>query len=187
MVFEVSKGARILTRPRARRRPRPRTTELRLTHSRAPSPGQHRIPNSVGDKFRQPCPAPEFVGLIRGRGRRRARGRGVHANSIGSGYLSLCHLARRLDHHPTLSPGSAFGSPLQVTSRREPRRFLLRSRLRPVETISATSSKASLSSFTTTESEDSFFDTNYRCQDRLLHSYCSVCAQKSDALEGSRI
>ena len=25
--------------------------------------------NSVGAKFRQPCPAPEFVGLIRGRGR----------------------------------------------------------------------------------------------------------------------
>ena len=23
-------------------------------------------PNSVGDKFRQPCPAPEFVGLIQG-------------------------------------------------------------------------------------------------------------------------
>ena len=46
--------------------------------------------NSVGDKFRQPCPAPEFVGLIRGRERRRARGRGVHANSIGSGCLSLC-------------------------------------------------------------------------------------------------
>jgi hypothetical protein len=45
--------------------------------------------NSVGDKFRQPCPAPEFVGLIRGRGRRRARGRGVHANSIGSGCLRL--------------------------------------------------------------------------------------------------
>ena len=29
--------------------------------------------NSVGDKFRQPCPAPEFVGLIRGRGRLKRR------------------------------------------------------------------------------------------------------------------
>jgi hypothetical protein len=48
--------------------------------------------NSVGDKFRQPCPAPEFVGLIRGRGRRRARG--VHANSIGSGCLKAI-LTRR--------------------------------------------------------------------------------------------
>jgi hypothetical protein len=37
--------------------------------------------NSVGDKFRQPRPAPELVGLIRG------RGRGVYANSIGSGCL----------------------------------------------------------------------------------------------------
>ena len=30
----------LLTRPRARRRPRPRMAELRLTHSRAPGAGQ---------------------------------------------------------------------------------------------------------------------------------------------------
>jgi hypothetical protein len=34
-----------------------------------------------------------ICGLIRGRGRRRARGRGVHANSIGSGCLSLARSA----------------------------------------------------------------------------------------------
>ena len=42
-------------------------------------------PDEPGDgtelAVRQPCPAPEFVELI--------RGRGVHANSIGSGCLSL--------------------------------------------------------------------------------------------------
>jgi hypothetical protein len=53
-----------------------------------------------------------------------------------------------------MSPGTACGSPWQVTSRREPRRFLFRSRLRPVETISAASSKASLCRCTTTDFKD---------------------------------
>jgi hypothetical protein len=43
--------------------------------------------NGVGDKFRQPCPALEFVGLIRGRDDDEHEDEGF--NSIGSVCLRL--------------------------------------------------------------------------------------------------
>jgi hypothetical protein len=58
----------------------------------------------------------------------------------------------------TVSPTSALGSPLQVTSKTDPGRLIQsRSRSNPVETIVAASFKDSLSSRTATESERCFF------------------------------
>ena len=72
--------------------------------------------------------------------------------------------------------------PCRFISRREPERFLLRSRLRPVETISAANLQSVALKADHDRIEGLFFDANHRLQDRLLHVDCSIPARQPVAL-----